>query len=275
MKGSCEAIERAPCGVTRRAALAAGLAAQAVLLALAFARPALAQRGPSTFAAANESYIEGRFDDAIQQYESLVTAGILHEDLFYNLGNAYFRAGYLGPAIFNYERALRITPSMDDARHNMEVARAVVAERVVDRLRGAESESWWVRMATFFSVAQLTIAFLILDLVFFGSLIALRFLSIGFARTALIATTVFIGIAMLGSFALLRGHSYVLEEIHQGIVIADQVVIREGSDGRSAEKGKLHPGVRVSLRGRDAGWLHIRLANGMEGWVPDGAIGKL
>ena len=229
----------------------------------------------STFGAANQSYVEGRFEEAIEQYEALARAGVAHEDLYYNLGNAYFRAGQVGPAIYNYERALRIDPGMDDARHNMEVAREVVSERVVDRLKGAESESWWVRLATFFSISQLTLGFLILDLLFFASLITLRFLATGFARTALLATTAFVGAALLGSFLLLRGHIHVLEEVHQGIVVADQVVIREGSDARSAEKGKLHPGVRVSLRGRDAGWLHIRLANGMEGWVPESSIGRL
>jgi len=264
---------------------AIGLAA--ALLVLAAAAPAVAQEPkpartaptiveePSTFGAANRSYVEGRFDEAIKRYEALVSAGVVHEDLYYNLGNAYFRSGHMGPAIFNYERALRIDPSMSDARFNMDVARQVVAERVVDRLKGAESEPWWVRLATFFSVSQLTIGLIALDVLFFALLIAVRFLATGFLRTALIATSGFALIALIGSFLLLRGHIYVLEEVHQGVVVADQVVIREGSDARSAEKGKLHPGVRVSLRGRDAGWLRIRLANGMEGWVPDSAIGKL
>jgi len=229
----------------------------------------------ATFGNANRAYVEGRFDEAIKRYEALVSAGVVHEDLFYNLGNAYFRSGKMGPAIFNYERALRIDPSMTDAHYNMDVARQVVAERVVDRLKGAESEPWWVRLATFFSISQLTIGLIALDVLFFALLIAVRFLATGFLRTALIASSGFALIALLGTFLLLRGHIYVLEEVHQGVVVADQVVIREGSDARSAEKGKLHPGVRVSLRGRDAGWLRIRLANGMEGWVPESSIGKL
>jgi tetratricopeptide (TPR) repeat protein len=231
--------------------------------------------GGATFGAGNQSYVEGRFDQAIQRYEALVAAGVQHEDLFYNLGNAYFRSGRLGPAIYNYERALRIDPSHDDARFNMNVAREAVAERVVDRLKGAESDPWWVRLATFFSVSHLTIGFLALDLLFFALLITLRFLATGFVRTALLATAGFVGVAVVGALLLLRGHIYVLEEVHQGVVTADQVVMREGADLRAHEKGKLHPGVLVRMRGRDAGWLHVRLANGMEGWVPEDAIGKL
>jgi tetratricopeptide (TPR) repeat protein len=238
--------------------------------------PTIVTREAATFGGANRSYVEGRFDEAIKRYEALVSAGVVHEDLYYNLGNAYFRAGRIGPAIYNFERALRIDPGMEDARFNMEVAREAVAERVVDRLKGAESEAWWVRMATFFSVSQLTIGLLALDALFFALLIAVRFIHTGFLRTALMASASFVLVALLGTFVLLNRHVHVLEEVYQGIVIADQVVMREDADNRSAEKGTpLHPGVRVSLRGRDAGWLRIRLANGMEGWVPESAIGQL
>ncbi|HWM85900.1 MAG TPA: tetratricopeptide repeat protein [Kofleriaceae bacterium] len=230
---------------------------------------------PSAFAAANRAYKEGRYDQAIPLYEALVATGVHHEDLFYNLGNAYFRAGRLGSAIYQYERALRIDPGHDDARYNLEIARQVIAERVVDRLKGAETDPWWVRLATFFSLSQLALGFLILDVLLFAGLIALRFLAIGFARSALIATVAFIGLSMIGSMVLLRAQVYVHAEVHQGIVIADQVVMREGADQRSAERGKLHPGVRVRLRGSEPGWLRIRLANGMEGWVPDTAVGRL
>lgn len=229
----------------------------------------------TTFRDANQAYQEGRFAEAAAGYETLVAAGIEHEDLYYNLGNAYFRDGKLGPAIYNYERALRIDPDFEDANFNLEVAREAVAERVTDRLKGAEADPWWVRAATFFSLSELTVAFLLFDVLFFAGLIALRFLATGFARTGLIATTAFVGAALLLSLVLLRTNVYVQREVHQGVVVADSVVLREGAHQNAAERGKLHPGVRVRVRGRDAGWLRIGLANGMEGWVPDNAIGRL
>src|SRR5690606_32854381 len=65
--------------VTRRGRPWIALAAAAALAAL-LAGPARADGGGSSFGAANQSYLEGRFDDAIRQYESLVTAGVVHED---------------------------------------------------------------------------------------------------------------------------------------------------------------------------------------------------
>ena len=264
-------------------AVAAGVVAGVMALALAGAvltgaalpAHAAAVARPASFGDANRDYKQGRFPEAIREYQALVTAGIVNQDLYYNLGNAYFRTGELGKAIYNYERALRIDPGMEDAQFNMGVARKAVAERVVDRFKGAEADPWWVKLSTFFSLSHLTVAFLVCDLVFFACLVVLRFLATGFARTALAATTAFIGVALVGSLLLLRVHIYVLDEVYQGVVVADQVVMREGADAHAAEKGKLHPGVRVRLRGQEPGWLHIRLANGMEGWVPADSIGVL
>ncbi len=227
------------------------------------------------YAAANSAYLQGDFSGAAVGYQTLVDEGGFHEDLYYNLGNAYFRSAKLGLAIFNFERALRIEPAFADARYNLEVARETVAERVVDRLKGAESEPLWVRAVTFFSITQLTIAFFAFNLLFFASLLVLRFLATGFTRTALVVTTTFVGVALVASLLLLNRHIYVLERIHQGIVLADQVTMREGPDNSLAERGQLHPGLRLRVLVREPGWFKVRLSNGVEGWLPEESIGEL
>ncbi|MFH0901807.1 MAG: tetratricopeptide repeat protein, partial [Pseudomonadota bacterium] len=91
------------------------------------------------FASANRDYSEGRFEEAIAKYETLANRGLRHENLYVNLGSAYFRAGNTGRAILNYERALRISPDDDDARYNLEVAREATAARFGrDSVAGAE-----------------------------------------------------------------------------------------------------------------------------------------
>lgn len=223
----------------------------------------------------NEAYQRGEYDRAIEIYEQLVAEGVTHEHLFYNLGNAYFRSARLGPAIYNYERALRIDPGFEDAAYNLAVAREAVAERVVDRLKGAEEQPAWVRLATFFSVSELTFAFLVLDVLFFAALIALRFLATGFVRTAVFVLSIFLGVATVGCGVLLERHLHVLGEVHQGIVLADQITMREGPDAALAERGQLHPGVKVTVLESRRGWVLVRLANGVEGWIPSAALGRL
>lgn len=252
--------------------LALGLVLALVGLAAA---PASAQDGGSSYAEGNEAYKAGRYQEAIGDYEALVEAGVVHQDLYYNLGNAYFRAGFLGPAIYNYERALRIDPGFSDARYNLRLARDAVAEKVVDRLEEAETERLYIRVVTFFSIGELSVAFLILNGLFFAGLVGLRVLVDGFARTAVKVMSAFVGVGYLACVALLCGHILFLETVEVGVVLPDELLMHEGADIASAERGQVHAGLRVRVLAEEPGWLRVRLANGHEGWVPGDAIGRL
>lgn len=247
-------------------------------MAAALAIPERAQAeapSDSTYAAANELYIAGQYEEAASKYESLVAAGIVHEDLYYNLGNAYFRMDELGRAIYNYERALRIDPDMADARHNLAVATEAVTEVVEDRLEGLESEPLWLRVITFFAVTELTCVFLAANILFFAGLIALRFLAPGFGHVMTQVLSFAAGVVFATSGVLLGAQAAYVTRVPQGIVLPHKVALREGMGERSAERAYLHAGLRVYIAERDSGWLRVRLANGAEGWVPSAAIGEL
>jgi hypothetical protein len=222
---------------------------------------------------ANAAYQRGDWEQAIADYQALVDSGVVHEDLYYDLGNANFRAGRYGEAIFNYERALRVAPGQADALYNLEVAQQAVAADSRSQLRGAEKNAWWVRLAIYFSIAETTLALLVLNFLFFAGLVALRFWVPGFIRTAIAVVVVFLGLGTVSSGVLLAAHVHVNDNILHGIVIGDQVVMREGPDADLEERGQLHPGLRVTVLAREPAWLLVRLANGVEGWVPRHLIG--
>jgi hypothetical protein len=204
-----------------------------------------------------------------------VKSGTRQPDLFYNLGNAYFRsaeagnAGRLGRAILAYERALALEPSFDDARFNLDVARDVVGSRYgQDKVKDAAVDPLWIRAATFLPLTTLAWVFFVLDVVFFAVLIALRFLPTGFLRTGLIVLNTFVGLATLGAGGLLGAQVYYLETVRMSVVVADEVVMREGPDATRREGPKLHAGHRAEILREDHGWARLRLANKVEGWVP-------
>jgi tetratricopeptide (TPR) repeat protein len=257
-----------------RCALARGGVGHLVV-ALAVLAGAGAARADTTYQEANRAYKTGDYAQAVEHYESLVAAGVVHEYLYYNLGNAHFRAGRLGPAIYNYERALRIDPGLGDARYNLAVAREAVTEKVADRLERAEKDPLWMRAVTFLSIGWLSLVFLLGTALLFGGLIALRLLATGLARTAMLVTTAFVAVGYLATVVLLAGHILFLETVQLGIVLPDRLLMHEAADDRTAERGQVHAGLRVRIVDREPGWVRVRLANGHEGWVPDGAIGEL
>ena len=99
----------------------------AVCIASTSAQESAGQQEFNTiFFRANNSYREKRYDDAIQDYEKLISAGLRSANIFYNLGNAYLRTGARGKAILYYERALRMCPRDADIRSNLDFARNLV-----------------------------------------------------------------------------------------------------------------------------------------------------
>ncbi len=267
----------------RRAHLgpAMALAAVAGLVSIASAQPA-GGGGASvpSMADANQAYFAGEFTIAIARYETLADRGVLHEELFYNLGNAYFRASagaadQLGRAIYNYERALRLDPDFEDARYNLEVARAAVSSKVTNRLEGAEGEPFWVRQATRFSLGTLSVALAVASFLFFGGLLGIRYQPAGVFRSGTMLATSAVGIGTLAVAVLLAGQVYLKNRVDMGVVLPDEAELREAPDAAATERGSVHAGLRVRLMAREPGWIRIRLSNGHEGWLKSESVGEL
>src|SRR5256886_8061056 len=103
------------------------------------------------FTKANQEYAQGHFAEAISGYEALVRTGQWSANLFYDLGNAYFRVGDFGHAILNYERALALEPHHPETQANLRIAR--------DEARALELQPGWPEHSLrFATVNQYTIA---------------------------------------------------------------------------------------------------------------------
>ena len=75
------------------------------------------------FYKANALYEEGKYDEAIEVYTGLIDQGLESGNLYYNIGNCYFKKGELGKAIVNYERANKLIPDDSDLKSNHDFAR--------------------------------------------------------------------------------------------------------------------------------------------------------
>src|SRR5205814_10590505 len=103
------------------------------------------------FDKANQEYAQGHFKAAIDGYEALARSGQWSANVFYDLGNAYFRTGDFGRAILNYERALALERHHPEATANLQIAR--------DEAHALElQQSWPERYLQFASVNQYCIA---------------------------------------------------------------------------------------------------------------------
>ena len=106
----------------------------ATLLALLLMLPLGAQAAESypdsLFQAGVQAYSAGDWDQAAQDWSDVAATGLRSQELYFNLGNAYYKGGEIAKAILFYERALRLDPSDADIRYNLEFARNLTQDRI-------------------------------------------------------------------------------------------------------------------------------------------------
>ena len=249
------------------------------ILTLLVLAPALAAAAPSeidsTFEAANQAYLHGDYKGAIDKYEQVLAAGVIHEDLHYNLANAYFKADRLGPAILHYERALRLDPGQDDVEANLKLARQTAAARWQDKLQGAEKDPLWMRALAPFTLGGLTLGFLGMYGALFLLAVVVYLMRPGIARVGLVVLLVFVTLSTVGAGGLLAGRWGLDKLVQQGIVLPDELAVKDGPGADYQTSFLIHGGLRLRIAGRDQEWVLVRLQNGLEGWVRARDVGRL
>jgi tetratricopeptide (TPR) repeat protein len=223
-----------------------------------WAASSFAQSEPD-FTKANQDYAQGHFKEAISSYEALVRAGQWSANLFYDLGNAYFRTGDFGRAILNYERALALERHHPEAAANLQIAR--------DEARALElQQSWPERHLQFASVNQYSIAAAI---AFWLAIFAVVLLIFARRRSAtMIATLIFcLLITSIAIYAV-----YTLERGANGsalaIVTGKEVQARLATADTANSVLALPPGSEVKILSTRGDWIYAALPNSLRGWIP-------
>jgi len=229
-----------------------------VVVCLFVASSAFAQLD-AQFAAANREYSAGHFKEAIADYEALVHSGKWSANLFYDLGNAYFRAGDFGDAILNYERALALDRHHPETQANLSVVR--------DEARALELvPSLPERYLRFASTNQYAIAATIAF--WFGIFCVTRLI---FARRRS-STGIVMAILVLSIFVASVLAAYWIENASRGrglaIVTADGVQARLATADTANSVLALPPGSEIKILSRRGDWIYAALPNNLRGWVP-------
>ncbi len=247
------------------------------VLSVASWRPVWARSAQDVFSQAGDAYLQGHYEQAARLYEECLSDyGLSNEHLYYNLGNAYFKQGKLGPAIYNYERALKIAPDMEDARFNLKVARqAAKALGKHDLVVGAQADPFWIRAVTYFSPGTLAALFLVSWFLLLGLLASLLYLRDGVWRVVVFSVGCLMVVSTILFGLLLSGRAYYDKNWKEGVVLADVVEVREGPRENAKSSFSVHAGLKVRIVESDVEWYKIRLKNGLEGWVKKRRMGLL
>ena len=229
----------------------------------------------SLWNSANNAYVEGLWEDAISGYDMIAGLGLESAALYCNTGNAYFKSGNISKAILNYERALKLDPSYEDARYNLELSNNMIQDRI-DPVPDFILKVWAKDLCWLMDSDGWAVAFIIM----FALMLAMILLfvlspSVAGRRTGFFTGIVFLLLAIMSlSFSLWQKNDYMKAD--KAIVMRPVSSVKSSpSSEASQDLFVLHEGTKVDILDQVGSWSNIELADGRQGWIRTFDIEKI
>ncbi len=223
----------------------------------------------------NRLYQEGDFEDALANYLRVVDAGFESGEVYYNIGNTYFKLGDLAQSILYYERARRLLPGDEDVQANLELARSLTVDEIepLPRFWLFSGLEWWVDLlprtlliavvATSYLVGTGVVLLLILKR-------GVRLVRWG-RRIALASGVVFL---LFGLNLAVR--EFDVGRAQEAVVLQPQVDVKSAPlDDETLTVFTVHEGTKVRIDRLSEEWAEVVLEDGRVGWVPVGALERI
>lgn len=217
---------------------------------------------------ADKAYQENDFKGAIEKYEAILNGGQESADVYYNLGNSYYKDKNLAKAILNYERALLLSPGDEDIIYNLEMAKSKTIDNVtpkseifiitwINSIRDLMGESSW----SVFAISCFIVFLLGMSAYIFGGKIIIKKTGFSFAVIFLFFTIVANLFADSQKEKLLNRSG--------AIVMQPSVTVKSTPDDSGTDLFVLHEGTKVYINDNSMkGWKEVSLEDGSRGWLP-------
>lgn len=251
----------------------------AVMVFLAAGSSAVAGVLEGTMSRGNALYESGDYAGAVAEYEKVLRYGMRNSAVYYNLGNAWFKLDRPGPAILNYQRALRLDPGDQDAAGNLAYARS----QIIDRVEG-NWDNIYLRLLLRFRDAlspdQAAFIFIAAWLLFSATLF-IRIVSNGAhkgsARGRLVFYTALAALLVMAATGLQYGlHWHHLTSGDRAIVMAEKADVTSAPGTDSKLVTLVHEGLQVRIVEAREGWVRITIPGvGLGGWVPEDQVERV
>lgn len=226
------------------------------------------------FDLATEAYNAGEYQAAVDNYLEIIENGKHSPELYYNLGNAYYKLNQIAPSIYYYEKALLLKPNDSEIKNNLAYAQNMTLDaietlpetgfaKLYNSLLGFLSFDQWSYVAVVF-----TVLFVLLYIAFHYFRYSSR------KRSAFVLSIVCLFMAITSLvFAYLEYQAFKADR--PAIVFAQESSVKSEPNKKSQEAFALHEGTKVIVLDALNDWKKIRIADGTIGWIPSEDIKML
>ncbi len=224
-----------------------------------------------TKAEGDSAYMKNDYTSAIQIYETLLKEGEAAE-IYYNLGNSYYKAGDIARAILNYERALLLQPGNADIRANLEIARAKTVDKVIP-IPEIFFVSWTKSLINSLSIDAWAKIGIVCFLLLLTSLYFFFFSKqIVWKKAGFITGCVSLVLVILANVFAFQQKNELLNR-KNAIILTPSVTVRSTPSESGTSLFILHEGRKVKIEDNSMReWKEIHLEDGKVGWVPASSI---
>ena len=226
----------------------------------------------SLFALGNRYFRIEKYDYALDAYSAILEQ-VEHPDLYFNMGNTFYRLGDVGKAVWAYEKGLQFSPRQKDLNHNLDIVNTRVQDRI-EMPQGYFFIEWYSSLKNQYTLQ---------DLIVWGGLMILLFALAGFFKEFGILDMVFAGrtqIFFLILTVVIHGLAldkyWELSDREEGVVVSSVVNVRSAPVDRDEKViFRIHEGLKVDIAQSQPGWFEIILLDGKKGWIPYKSLLKL
>lgn len=221
-----------------------------------------------TKADADALYEKGNYEEAAAAYESLLKVEGLAAEVYYNLGNCYYKLDKIPFAVLNYERALLLDPGDGDIRANLALARGKTVDKVVP-----PSEmffvTWWRDLTNCMSMDSWTIVGFSAFILMLIGILVYRFVPLLLARKIGFYSAMFLfALVIIANFAAFSQHRD-LTHRNTAVILAPSVVVKSSPSDRSTDLFLIHEGSKVEILDNSMKeWMEVKFEEGKQGWIP-------
>ncbi len=226
------------------------------------------------FEAANELYQKAKYNEAVAAYENVERDNKQSAELYFNLGNSYYKLNMVAPAIYNYEKALLLSPKDSEVLANLRFAqkRTIDEVKVIPKVGFAKLLRDFTAIYDYNTWAWISVSFSVLFL--------LSFIGYYFSQLTLSKRIFFLGMFMMFVLLLISVAAAIFEKSHYkneipAIVFAEMVEVKAEPQKLASNVVTLHEGAKVFVKETLENWKKIQLTDGTEGWIQTSAIKEL
>jgi tetratricopeptide (TPR) repeat protein len=230
-----------------------------------------AQAPQDLYKNANALYKANQFEQAAADYEKIISQGYKTPEVYYNLGNCYYKLNSPGKAILNYERAHQLAPDDEDINQNLKIANLKTIDKITTVPQLGIVTAWNNFMASHSSRgwAMLGVVFLWLTL---GAFAVYTFVGIKKLMPALGVLCFIFSIAFI---SLAFRQSDKEQNPDSGILMVESATVKSAPDTNGNDLFAIHEGIKFTILDQVSGWNKIKLADGKVGWLEHGSFQKI